>query len=372
MKNKFQQNNANEGPSHSSVARKIKRTSAFLPVLFISSLLFICFISLKINAGSLFENQNVNNKNDSLKHYRSFKPGEEWYDTDGKIINAHGGGMLYYNKTYYWFGETRGRSASQGVSVYSSKDLYNWKNEGLALAHDADSSSDITTGSIIERPKVIYNKNTNQFVMWFHLELKGKGYSAARAGVAVSNTPTGPYKFLKSFRPNGNMSRDMTLYVDDKGTAYQIYSSRENYDMRIVELTPDYLSPTTKDSLISSDHREAPAIFQHDKKYFLVTSACTGWAPNAANLYLSKSLFGNWQDTRNPMLGKDANMTFYAQSAYIFPVAGKKDAFIFMADKWNPKNLTDSRYIWLPVEFKNGEPNIEWKDEWDLNYFGKQ
>ena len=371
MKKKFVKNNKDRSSSHSNFIKTI-RIRFFLPVLLIGPLLFISFISPRINAGSFAENHNYHIENDSVKNYSSFKPGEEWYDTDGEIINAHGGGMLYYHKTYYWFGETRGKSASQGVSVYSSKDLYNWKNEGLALEHDADSSSDIATGSIIERPKVIYNETTKQFVMWFHLELKGKGYSAARAGVAVSKTPAGPYKFLKSFRPNGNMARDMTLYVDDKGNAYQVYSSRDNYDMRIVELTADYLSPTKKDSLMSSDHREAPAIFQHDKNYYLVTSACTGWAPNEANLYASKSLFGNWQDTGNPMLGKNANITFYAQSAYIFPVAGKKDAFIFMADKWNPKNLTDSRYIWLPVEFKNGKPCIEWKDKWDLTLFDKQ
>ena len=34
--------------------------------------------------------------------------------------------------------------------------------------------------------------------MWFHLELKGKGYEAARSGVAVSDTPTGPYRFIRS------------------------------------------------------------------------------------------------------------------------------------------------------------------------------
>lgn len=306
---------------------------------------------------------------DSFRHYESFRPGEDWYDTDGKIINAHGGGMLYYNKTYYWFGETRGKSASQGVSVYSSKDLYNWKNEGLVLNQEADSLSDIAIGSIIERPKVIYNEKKKQFVMWFHLELKGKGYSAAHAGVAVSNRPTGPYKFLKSLRPNGNMSRDMTLYQDGNGDAWSIYSSRENYDMRIVKLTPDYLSPTTKDSLIASDHREAPAIFQHDKKYYLVTSACTGWAPNEANLYVSKWLFGKWQNIGDPMAGKNAKITFYAQSACIFPVEGKKDSFIYMADKWNPRDLKDSRYIWLPVQFKKGKPFIEWKDEWDLHVF---
>jgi hypothetical protein len=37
----------------------------------------------------------------------SVKPGEIWPDTDGKHINAHGGGILYYNNTYYWFGEAR-------------------------------------------------------------------------------------------------------------------------------------------------------------------------------------------------------------------------------------------------------------------------
>lgn len=33
-----------------------------------------------------------------------FKPGLVWTDTNGKVINAHGGGFLYYNGTYYWFG----------------------------------------------------------------------------------------------------------------------------------------------------------------------------------------------------------------------------------------------------------------------------
>jgi len=369
MKNKSLKDNKTPGSSGSHLVIKGRRMPVLLSLLFVFSVLSFGFIVQKNNT-SMFQNK----ADQSLqmiypKHYSSFKPGEEWYDKNEKIINAHGGGMLYYNNTYYWFGETRGKSASEGVSVYSSKDLYNWENKGLALKHETDSSSDITIGSIIERPKVIYNEKTKQFVMWFHLELKGKGYSAARAGVAVSKSPVGPYKFIKSFRPNGNMSRDMTLYKDGNGNAYEIYSSRDNYDMRIVELTPDYLSPTTKDSLIASDHREAPAIFKYNQKYYLITSASTGWAPNEANLYVSKSLFGKWQDIGNPMVGKNANITFYAQSACIFPVAGKKNAFIYMADKWDPRDLKDSRYIWLPVQFKNGKTFIEWKDEWDLHVF---
>ena len=36
---------------------------------------------------------------------QSFTPGEIWPDNHQVHINAHGGGILYENGTYYWFGE---------------------------------------------------------------------------------------------------------------------------------------------------------------------------------------------------------------------------------------------------------------------------
>lgn len=301
----------------------------------------------------------------------SFRPGELWYDDKGELINAHGGGLLYTNSKYYWFGEKRGKRASEGVNVYSSKDLYNWKLESLAFAPAEDTLSEISKGCVMERPKVIYNKRTKKYVMWFHLELRRQGYRAARAAVAVSDKVTGPYTYVRSFRPNDNMSRDMTLFVDDDGAAYQIYASRENYDLRLVKLTEDYLAATNTDSLLFSMHREAPAIFKYNKKYYLFTSGCTGWKPNKASLHVAASIMGPWQLTEgNPLQGPGADTTFGGQSTHVEPVQGK-DAFIFMADRWNPQNLTDSRYLWLPVQFRDGLPTVVWKDEWKLNFFDK-
>ena len=37
----------------------------------------------------------------------AFVPGELWRDTDGKVINAHGGGVLFYEGVYYWYGELK-------------------------------------------------------------------------------------------------------------------------------------------------------------------------------------------------------------------------------------------------------------------------
>src|SRR5881409_2231476 len=85
----------------------------------------------------------------------SFRPGELWLDNNGVHINAHGGGVLFHDGVYYWFGEHKiegeaGNAAHVGVHVYSSTDLYNWKDEGIALAVSDDPRSPITRGCILE------------------------------------------------------------------------------------------------------------------------------------------------------------------------------------------------------------------------------
>ncbi len=342
------------------------------------------------------------------------KPGEIWPDNNGVHINAHGGGMLFYEGTYYWFGEfksDRSNSALVGVTCYSSPNLSEWKNEGIALSVEKDNpTSDITRGCVIERPKVVFNKETGLFVMWFHLELRGKGYAAARAGLAVSEKVTGPYRYIRSYRPNagkwpmgfpeawkkpdpnaanlkswtpewyksvnegffvcrdfegGQMSRDMTVFVDDDDKAYHIYSSEENLTLNIAELSSDYQSHTGKYiRLAPAGHNEAPSIFKKNGTYFLITSGCTGWAPNAARSFSAKSIWGPWVALENPWQGEQANISFDSQSTFIFPLQGKKNQFIFMADRWRPKNPSDGRYIWLPIEFKDGVPILNWKDAW--------
>jgi beta-xylosidase len=307
-----------------------------------------------------------------IVNYTSFKPGELWLDDRGEHLNAHGGSILYEDGTYYWYGEKRGDRQSLGVNVYSSKDLYHWKFENLALSPVEDPEHDIAWGCIMERPKVIFNSKTKQYVMWFHLELKGQGYLAARAAVATSSSPTGPFHFISSFRPNGHMSRDMGLYLDEDGSAYHIYASEDNYQLRISRLTDDFLQPTTKDSLLFSEHREAPALFKYKGWYYLFTSGCTGWTPNRARLHRSKDLFGPWENMGDPMRGPESAITFDGQSTFILPIVGKKDAFVFMANRWVPNHLKDSRYLWLPIRLDEDLPYVEWMDEWTLEWFDQQ
>lgn len=304
--------------------------------------------------------------------------GAVWADTDGQHINAHGGAVLQHHGLWYWYGENRGQGG--GVRVYSSPDLETWTNCGVALATVDSVGHDIESGCNIERPKVIYNAATGKFVMWFHLELKGQGYAAARYGVAVSHTPTGPFTFLRSGRVNpgieplnglgndenycrrdlagGQMARDMTLYVDSCGRAYHIYSSEENYTLHIAELTDDFLAHSGRYVRVAPwGHNEAPAIFSHGSRYWMITSGCTGWAPNTARLFTATDLMGEWTQLPNPCRGPGADKTFGAQSTFVLPVA---DGFMAMFDVWRPDNLRDSRYIWLPIKFDaDGIPYLE-------------
>jgi hypothetical protein len=356
-----------------------------------------------------------------------FRPGALWFDDQGAPVNAHGGGVLFYDGVYYWFGEHKtagpaGNKAQVGVHVYSSTNLYSWKDEGIALAVSDDANSEIAKGCVLERPKVIFNEKTKKFVMWFHLELKGQGYHAARSGVAVADKATGPYQYLYSFRPNagvwpenvpaewrkpltreeqeslaqlklpggpvkgqafptnllfrrdfegGQMARDMTLFVDDDGTAWQVYSSEDNGTIQISQLADDYLKPAGRYiGILPGQFNEAPALFKHDGKYFLITSGTSGWAPNAARLAAADSILGTWAPLGNPCRGTEEQIakTFESQATFVLPVPGEKDAFIFMADRWRPKNAIDGRYVWLPVQWDNGVPFLQWKEGWTLDF----
>lgn len=307
--------------------------------------------------------------------------GEVWLDTDGNPINAHGGGILFHNNTYYWYGEYKTgetilpdwaewecyRTDVTGVSCYSSKDLTNWTFEGIVLPAVKDNEKhDLHPSQVLERPKVIYNKNTNKFVMWMHID--SPDYLKAAAGVAIADSPTGPFTYLGSMRPNDAMSRDQTVFVDDDGKAYHFYSSENNKTMYISLLTDDYTKPSgtyTRNFIGMS--REAPAVFKHNNKYYILSSGCTGWDPNQAELAVADSILGNWTVLGNPCIGKDADKTFYGQSTFVLPVNGKENLYIAMFDKWNKTDLKDSRYIWLPIEIKdNACLLIPWKDKWNI------
>lgn len=345
----------------------------------------------------------------------TFKPGQLWLDDRGLPINAHGGGILRDGTSYYWFGEHKGpgwdgRLAQDGVHVYRSENLYHWKDEGLALTVVDDPASPIGRGCRIERPKVLRCPATGQYVMWFHSS--DENHRFARSGVAVADRAVGPYRFLQASRavagrwpmnarmahqdpesirkaqaegdafPNGEntktpsfnilgrdfaagqMARDMTLFQDDDGRAYHVYASEHNSTLHIAELSEDYLTHRGRYARVF-EHRwmEAPALFKHEGRYYLLMSGCTSWDPNPARAAVADHIFGPWIELGNPCRGPGADLTFGGQSTFVLSGA----TTIALFDRWNAKDFVDSRYVWLPVTFTANGYEIAWRDEWRLD-----
>ncbi|KAL2650425.1 hypothetical protein R1flu_018553 [Riccia fluitans] len=298
--------------------------------------------------------------------WQVFFPARQWLDTEGRTIQAHGGGILYVEETrmYYWYGENKDgptyraskRSTSRvdviGISCYSSRDLWAWKNEGLVIEADkTNKSSDLHVSNVVERPKVVYNDRTKQYVMWMHVD--NVNYSKASVGIAVSPKPTGPFTYLRSMRPHNEDSRDMTLFKDDDGVAYIVYSSRDNSELHIGVLSEDYLDLRRgMRRILIGQHREAPVIFKHKGIYYMITSGCTGWLPNTAQVHAAMTMLGPWETIGDPCVGGSHELrrtTFYSQATFVLPLPGLSDTFLFMADRWRATDLKDSRYVWLPL-----------------------
>lgn len=197
----------------------------------------------------------------------SLPNGGLWPDAAGVHINAHGGGLLKEGGLWYWYGEHKtagraGNAANVGVHVYASPDLLAWTDRGVALAVEPDEASDIARGCILERPKVV-KAATGRFVLFFHLERKGLGYSDARVGIAVADRPEGPFAFVRSLRPHGEFCRDMTLFRDDDGSTWHVFASEDNATLHVAELTPDCLDYTGRWwRMAEQTWTEAPADFR--------------------------------------------------------------------------------------------------------------
>lgn len=309
----------------------------------------------------------------------AFMLGEVWLDTEGNPIDAHGGGVLQHRGVYYWYGEARGQLPRGAVACYSSTNLLDWKRVGAVLLPSSlPRVNDRRT--FVERPKVIFNPSSKKFVMWMHLEQGG--YRFSRAGIALSDTPVDTFTFLEAIRPIANTNdfaslasdparqkefgatfRDMNLFVDDDGRAYVFYSAEDNWTMYVVRLNAAFTGPElpavenkTWAKILVRRMREGVAPFKHRGKYFLVTSACTGWAPNQADCAVADDILGPYHSLGNPCRGPDSDRTFGAQSTFVLPAPGGPGCFIFMADRWVSSNSLNERHKWLPGRWFQSQP----------------
>ncbi|MFF2299593.1 RICIN domain-containing protein [Arthrobacter sp. NPDC058127] len=281
-------------------------------------------------------------------------------DDTGRMVQAHGAGITKVGDTYYMVGEDKEAGQTfTAVSCYSSKDLTSWHYEGHSLTLQA--SGDLGPNRVVERPKIIYNDTTHQYVMYFHAD--DPGYQEARVGVATSPTPCGPYAYHGSFRPLGFQSRDMGLFKDDDGTAYLLTEDRAN-GLRIDKLSADYLSVVSSTALVGD--YEAPAMVKVNGRYMLFGSQLTGWSTNDNVYATATSPAGPWTSFSN--FAPAGSQTFNSQLSTIVPVTGTQGtSYMYVGDRWQADDLFHSPPVWLPIELDGTTAKLNWYDSWSLD-----
>jgi hypothetical protein len=209
-------------------------------------------------------------------------------DINGKIMDAHDGGLQFFNGHYYLYGTAYGKTAGYSFNnrfrVYSSPDLEHWSFEGELFKAPPD--------GVYYNPRVVYNSNTHKYVFWYSWFPK---LWNGQDGVAISDTPVGPFTIVNSRVPLPHYKDRIGAavpFVDDDGTGYVIYDViGQNHALLIERLTRDFLSPAGQGSEILGHGVEAPDIFRYHNRYYLLfdKTCCFCPAGSGAHVFIASA-----------------------------------------------------------------------------------
>lgn len=291
-----------------------------------------------------------------------------------KIVQAHTPSLLRVDGLTYMLGnDWSSGNGFSGVGCYVSSGLDHWQYRGVALAADSR-IPDLAPGGIVQRPRVIYNAATRTYVMWMHID--SSDYTESRVGVAVSSSPCGPYRYLRSFRPLGHPSRDIGLFQDDDGSAYLLSADHSVRGLRIDRLSPDYTRVVragrqhggSVNVLRATPRRpiEAPALVKVDGTYWLFGSHPTGYRENDNVTMSASRLDGSWSCSQ--LFAESGSRTDDSQTDGILVVDGtRKTTVVYLGDRWCKNALPSSTHVWLPLDFSSGCPHLSVWSRWAIN-----
>jgi hypothetical protein len=340
-------------------------------------------------------------------------------DVDGNRIQAHAGAFYYDEEQdiYYWYGENKAETDGKnkiwtsGIKYYSSKDFYNWKDEGFLIPPvTEDETSPLHPTQRLDRPHILYNDTTKKYVCW----IKVSGEKACFL-ILTANSFCGPYELIKdNYRPLNKKVGDFDLAKDDKtGKAY-LYFDSNHTGIVSIELTDDYMD-VKQDFTMSYEGlhppfcREGITHFMRKGKHYLFTSGMTGYIPNPSDSAETDGWMTQFKSIGNPHVNDTSSASFNSQIAAVFKHPKKKDLYLVLADRWVPQyvvtkeiydilkraigsrfapeqfqvtadersvlmsspmlasaNTSIADYVLLPITWDGDKPTICWFDEWRI------
>jgi hypothetical protein len=300
-----------------------------------------------------------------------------WKDTAGNPIYSQGGGVLKVGGTYYWYGAKyngavsyynnpakckNGDTSFSAITIYSSTDLAHWKFEGNALT-----ASDLG-GGWVGRVGVAHNPTTGKYVLISQLN--------SQLVFATSTTPTGHFTKAGTQSSIDNvstgMSGDQSLFTDDDGKAYLVFSNKSGRSHLYVAplRSSDFLHVDAAANIAnsSSGGREGNIMFKHDGTYYFCSSDLHGW--NASHTYcITSTRISSGYSSEFVLQGTDADFSHVTQTGLAFTVTGSAGSFVmFGGDRWSDFAGNGIGYNdWLPITFNGKTPVFHSLNQWDID-----
>lgn len=168
-----------------------------------------------------------------------------------------------FGDTFYLYPTTDGSEGWMATSfqAWSSKDLRNWKNEGVIL----DLPRDLKWADVRAWAPAIATKNGRYYYY----------YSAGQSvGVAVADKPAGPFRdplgkpMVAKGQFQGCQSIDPMVFVDDDGSAYLFFGQGR---CKAVKLNPDMVSfdESQMKDITPPGYNEGPFLIKRKGVYYL-------------------------------------------------------------------------------------------------------
>ena len=313
-------------------------------------------------------------------------------DVEGSLMDVHDGNVIKIGDLFYWYGMGYqdchlekglipprncpgiyqefghcGFRTDHAVNLYTSPDLEQW-----TFVTDIFPVGSRPDG-IYFRPKVIYNKNTEKYVLWInHLAPASSplaSYPDARLLVATAQSPSGPFSVVTekaAIEISGG--GDFNLMVDpndENNTAYLAYDAWGNNHAVVVEqLTPDYqdsMGPAASSGKISPINNEAPILFERRGWYYLLYghTCCFCEQGSGAEVWAADHPLGPWTNLHldiNPasLLGRRDIPT---QCNYVITVEDREGEtqYLYTGDLWSSSQdglkSHDLQYWSSPLSF---------------------
>lgn len=309
-----------------------------------------------------------------------------WTDTSGTPIYSQGGGMLKVGRRYYWYGAKYEEAVAyardphapaktphfSSVTVYSSENLVDWRFEGNAITAGGPGQR-FARDAWMGRMGVIYNADTHKYVLVSQYAGKETGPGIV---FATSDTPVGPFVFARHQavidRVATRTSGDQTLFVDDDGKPYLIFSgSGDRRSLYVAPLDgPDYLhvGPATNVYTAPGGGREGNAMFKHKGLYYLCSSELHGWNASRSYYITATAITGPYSPER-VLDGTEADFSHVAQNGFFIPVHGTAATTILYAgDRWSDFAGNGVGYnVWVPLTFTGQVPHFQSLSAFDLD-----